>query len=64
MIVNSHFILNFRCDNNETKILTLHQEKVVHIKGCESDLCPYDKFKQLYETELKKCDFHQMCNID
>lgn len=54
----------FRCSNNESKILTLHQERIVHLKGCEDSLCSYDVFKRLYETQLKNCDFDQMCNID
>lgn len=54
----------FRCDNNETKILTLHQEKIIRLKGCEDDLCPLDTFQQIYDSELKNCDFNQMCNID
>jgi len=54
----------FRCNNNETKILTLHQERIIHLKGCEDDLCSYDKFKQLYALELSNCNLGEMCNVD
>jgi len=57
-------IYAFRCNNDVAKILTLHQERIVRLKGCEDNLCLYDTFKQLYETQLKNCDFNQMCNID
>jgi len=54
----------FRCSNDVKKILTLHQERIVRLNGCEDDLCSYNTFKQLYKTQLKTCDFDQMCNID
>lgn len=54
----------FRCKNNIKKILTLHQERIIRLNGCEDDFCSYDTFKQLYESQLKTCDFDQMCNID
>ncbi|XP_008182157.1 multiple inositol polyphosphate phosphatase 1 [Acyrthosiphon pisum] len=60
---NIAFVL-YKCNNNETKILTLHQERIVHINGCKDDLCSYEKFKQLFATELKNCNFDEMCNID
>jgi len=53
-----------RCYNNETKILTLHQERIVHLNGCKDGLCSYDKFKQVFATELQNCNFDEMCNID
>ncbi|CAH1710080.1 unnamed protein product [Aphis gossypii] len=60
---NIAFVL-YKCNNNETKILTLHQEKIVHLDGCEDGLCSYDRFKQLFATEIQNCDFDKMCNID
>lgn len=64
LILYIFFIFIFSCTNNEQKILTLHQERIVRINGCEDDLCPYDQFKQLYKTELQNCNFNEMCNID
>lgn len=64
-IIIYHCILVIcRCTNNETKILTLHQERIVHLNGCKDGLCSYDHFKQLFATELQHCDFDEMCNID
>lgn len=60
---NIAFVL-YKCNNDETKILTLHQERIVYLNGCKDGLCSYDKFKQLFETELQNCNFNEMCNID
>lgn len=59
-----YFYFVFRCKNDETKVLTLHQERIVRIKGCGNDLCSYDKFKQIFKTDIENCDFDQMCNVD
>lgn len=64
LIITVFFVFIFRCNDNTSKILTLHQEKIIQLNGCDVDLCPYDKFKQLFETDLKNCDFNQMCDID
>jgi len=63
-IIYHYILIICRCNNNETKILTLHQEKIVHLDGCEDGLCSYDRFKQLFATEIQNCDFDKMCNID
>ncbi|XP_050545652.1 multiple inositol polyphosphate phosphatase 1-like isoform X2 [Daktulosphaira vitifoliae] len=59
---NLIFVL-FKC-YNDMKILTLHQEKIIRIPGCESDLCSYDTFKKIYQEKLNNCDFNKMCNIE
>lgn len=64
LIYHCIFFINCRCNNNETKILTLHQERIVHLNGCIDGLCSYEKFKQLFATELQNCNFDEMCNID
>lgn len=53
-----------RCDNDEPQVLTMHQERIVHLPGCpqDSDLCSLNTLRQLYAAaSLDNCNFDEMC---
>lgn len=60
---NIAFIL-YEC-NDEPKVLTLHQERVVRIPGCpeNEDLCSLKVMKRVFKDSIERCDFNDMCDI-
>ncbi|XP_050420837.1 multiple inositol polyphosphate phosphatase 1-like [Adelges cooleyi] len=59
---NLAFVL-YKCNNDDMKIIMLHQERIIKIPGCDAELCSYEKFKLHYQAKLKNCDFNEMCGI-
>ncbi|XP_061402196.1 multiple inositol polyphosphate phosphatase 1-like [Musca vetustissima] len=59
---NVAFVL-YECDNEAPMVLTMHQERIVHIPGCpqDSDLCSLNTLRQLFATSLDNCNFDEMC---
>ncbi|KAF2903049.1 hypothetical protein ILUMI_03146 [Ignelater luminosus] len=57
---NLGFIL-YRCDQ-KYKVLTLHQEHVVHLPSCEEELCDLDQIKEHYNDSIHECEFDEMCS--
>ncbi|XP_075158302.1 multiple inositol polyphosphate phosphatase 2 [Haematobia irritans] len=59
---NVAFVL-YECDNSDPMVLTMHQERVVHIPGCpqDSDLCSLKKLRQLFAESVDNCNFDELC---
>ncbi|XP_065363936.1 multiple inositol polyphosphate phosphatase 1 [Calliphora vicina] len=59
---NVAFVL-YDCQNEGPKVLTLHQEQVVHIPGCpvNNDLCSLNTLRKLFAHSLDNCNFNEMC---
>jgi len=58
---NIVFVL-YQC-GEEYKVMTLHNENPVVIDGCDSVLCPLQKFKEKYKPVSQDCDIKRICNI-
>lgn len=59
--INKH-LMNFSCTNG-SHILTMHQERIVRMPGCSSDLCDMKTLKRLFRKEIENCDFEQICYV-
>lgn len=64
---NIAFVL-YRCQETSSpslKILTLHQERRVHLPGCptDKDLCDMDTFEKAFSFSIKNCSFQDMCTL-
>ncbi|XP_073834052.1 multiple inositol polyphosphate phosphatase 2 [Musca autumnalis] len=59
---NVAFVL-FECDNDDPMVLTMHQERIVHIPGCpqDNDLCSLNTLRQLFAASVDNCNFDEMC---
>uniref|UniRef100_A0A1I8PYE6 Multiple inositol polyphosphate phosphatase 1 n=1 Tax=Stomoxys calcitrans TaxID=35570 RepID=A0A1I8PYE6_STOCA len=53
----------YECNNREPMVLTMHQERVIHIPGCpqDSDLCSLSTLRQLFADSVDNCNFEEMC---
>lgn len=60
------FYINSRCQNEGPMVLTLHQERVVHIPGCpvDNDLCSLATLRKLFAHSLDNCNFNEMCVLN
>ena len=48
--------VRFECDNNETKIITLHQEQKVALDVCDGKVeCDWNKFKEAFKVKHFFC---------
>ncbi|XP_061383221.1 multiple inositol polyphosphate phosphatase 1-like [Danaus plexippus] len=56
---NIAFVL-YKCDDGD-KILTLHQERVIKLPMCETELCPLEHLKAYFRNTIHNCDFADMC---
>ena len=47
------------------QVALLHNESPVPLPGCDDDgyLCPWDVFKQRYESIVNDCNFNRVCSI-
>jgi len=53
--------VRFECDNNETKIITLHQEQKVTLDVCDGKVeCDWNKFKEAFKDEIS-CPWNDIC---
>ncbi|KAF6204355.1 hypothetical protein GE061_002696 [Apolygus lucorum] len=58
----TNFVFVFYNCSGDLKVLTLHQERVVHVPGCPGgDLCPLDALRQLLGAN-ESCQFATICN--
>lgn len=57
--------VTFSCDNGEYYVLSMHQERVIHLPGCpqNTDLCPFKVFKNLFEEDIENCNFDEICSL-
>ncbi|XP_059057088.1 multiple inositol polyphosphate phosphatase 1 [Achroia grisella] len=59
---NLAFVL-FKCKDGD-HVLTLHQEKVVKLPMCETELCPLERLTEYFHDSINNCDYNDMCSLD
>lgn len=59
--VNLAHIL-YRCPKEKYKILNLHNENPIIVRGCSSAFCDLDTFAKIYEPTLKDCRLETICS--
>ncbi|XP_023935060.1 multiple inositol polyphosphate phosphatase 1 isoform X2 [Bicyclus anynana] len=59
---NIAFVL-FKCNDGD-KILTLHQEKIVKLPMCDTELCPMADLEKQFHNTIHNCNFTDICSID
>lgn len=57
---NIQFIM-YECED-EPKVLTMHQERIVRIPGCPQGLCELSTLKKIFKESLE-CDFDEICQL-
>ncbi|CAH2086293.1 unnamed protein product [Euphydryas editha] len=59
---NLAFVL-FKC-NDEEKLLTLHQERIIKLPMCNEELCSFEHLKDYFKNSIHNCDHSDMCKLD
>ncbi|CAH0721784.1 unnamed protein product, partial [Brenthis ino] len=59
---NVAFVL-YKCKDGD-KLLTLHQERVVKLPMCKSELCPLSHLKEYFHNSIENCDHSEMCKLE
>lgn len=57
---NLAFVL-YQCQDEE-RVLTLHQERIIRLPPCKEDLCPMSVLTHAYHDSIHNCDFNKMCH--
>ena len=47
----------------EHKLLILHNEQPVKVKGCDGALCDFEQFRKQYQTNKQTCDLAKICEL-
>ncbi|XP_028170811.1 multiple inositol polyphosphate phosphatase 1-like isoform X3 [Ostrinia furnacalis] len=59
---NLAFVL-YKCKDGD-RVLTLHQERIIKLPMCESELCPLEHLKEYFHDSIYNCDYSDMCSLD
>ncbi|CAK1545272.1 unnamed protein product [Leptosia nina] len=58
---NLAFVL-YRCKDG-VKLLTMHQERIIKLPMCETELCPLKHLEEYFYNSIHKCNYADMCNV-
>lgn len=58
---NILFVLH-RCSDNQLKMVTLLNEKLIKLPGCSSELCPLNEFRELFQRLDLNCNLSEICS--
>ena len=50
----------YKCSNGQQKIAIMHNEKLIQLPGCSSELCPLREFREAFQP--KECDLSKICS--
>ncbi|KAL0894031.1 hypothetical protein ABMA27_014097 [Loxostege sticticalis] len=59
---NLAFVL-YKCKDGD-HVLTLHQERIIKLPMCESELCPLKHLQEHFHDSIYNCDYSDMCSLD